>query len=109
MKQLALFGGLLFLVSCCAEPVEYKSIQSTEVAGTVIGVSVEADTSGYDRKYFEMRDVIGSTYKYRYCNTDLRIGDSIKFTTPKTDDPADLGSIMHYGKSKSYGKVHKLY
>lgn len=88
---------------------EYKPIQSTEVAGTVIGLSNEADTNGYEFKYFELKDINGSVYKARYCNTVLKIGDSVKYTSPKTNDPRDLGAIMHYGKSKFHGKVHKLY
>ena len=109
MKRLTLITGLLLTLFSCSEPEAYKSVVSTEVAGTVIGTSIETDSVGYDLKFFELQDVSGATYKFRYCNTPLRIGDSIKYTSPKTSNPADLGSIMHYGRSRSHGQVHKLY
>lgn len=109
MKKLLLLTGLFTATRSCCKTDTYHLIQSTEVTGTVIGVSVETDTLGHNLKFFELMDDAGSTYKYRYYKTKLSIGDSIKFTTPKTDNPTDLGSIMYYGKSRNYGKVHKLY
>jgi hypothetical protein len=104
MRKLLILFIPLFL-GCCSSEEEETTDSSMlfytqqEYTGIVIGIGSYHE-DGYDRKYFEMEDASGNLHQFRYGETDLHIGDSVKYTP--SNEEGHLGHIMHYGRSKTY-------